>query len=174
MEKTKVSLVSEEIMISIEMVLSQLKTEKKRLKDLIDNHINQNPKLKQDRVLLESIPGIGEVVSCAMVSVLNSRDFNSGPQCAAYLGLVPVHRESGSSVRGGSRLSKTGDAKIRAKIYMAAVVAIRYNPDIQAQYKRLLKNGKSKMSALGAAMRKLIQICFGVLKHQKPYQPQML
>jgi transposase len=57
---------------------------------------------------------------------------------------------------------------------MAAIVAIRYNPNIKAQYERLLKNGKSKMSALGAAMRKLVHICFGVLKHQAPYQPQVL
>jgi Reverse transcriptase (RNA-dependent DNA polymerase) len=62
---------------------------------------------------------------------------------------------------------------IRAKLYMAVVVATRYNPDIKAQYQRLTSKGNSKMSALGAAMRKLVQICFGVLKHQQPYQPQM-
>jgi transposase len=55
---------------------------------------------------------------------------------------------------------------------MAAVVATAYNPDVKALYVRLTGNGKSKMSALSAAMRKLAQICFGVLKHQKPYQPQ--
>ncbi len=56
---------------------------------------------------------------------------------------------------------------------MAAVVATTCNPDIKAQYERLTRNGKSKMSALGAATRKLVQICFGVLKHQQPYQPQV-
>jgi transposase len=71
-----------------------------------------------------------------------------------------------------ARLSKTGNATVRAKLYMAAIVAIQHNPDIQKQYERLLKNGKTKMSALGAAMRKLVQICFGVLKHQKPYRAQ--
>jgi len=65
-----------------------------------------------------------------------------------------------------------GDGKVRAKLYMAAIVATRHNPDIKQQYERLLKNRKSKMSALGAAMRKLVQICFGVLKHQTRYQPQ--
>tara|TARA_R100000908_G_C3639763_1_gene76602 strand:+ start:95 stop:271 length:177 start_codon:yes stop_codon:yes gene_type:complete len=57
---------------------------------------------------------------------------------------------------------------------MAAIVAVRYNPDIRAQYVRLLKAGKRKMQAIGAAMRKLIQICYGVLKHQSRYQPQMV
>jgi hypothetical protein len=55
---------------------------------------------------------------------------------------------------------------------MAAIVATRHNPDIRCQYERLLKNGKTKKSAIAAAMRKLVQICFGVLKHQTPYQPQ--
>ncbi len=77
------------------------------------------------------------------------------------------------AIRGRSRLSKAGDARIRAKLYMAAVVAIQHNPDIKQQYERLLKNVKSKMSALGAAMRKLVQICFGVLKHQTPYQSRV-
>ncbi len=56
---------------------------------------------------------------------------------------------------------------------MATVTATRYNPDIKAQYERLTGKGKSKMSALGAAMRKLVQICYGVIKNQQPYQPQV-
>jgi hypothetical protein len=56
---------------------------------------------------------------------------------------------------------------------MAAVVAIHHNPDIKIQYERLLRNGKTKMQAIGAAMRKLVQICFGVVKHQREYQPQI-
>jgi transposase len=55
---------------------------------------------------------------------------------------------------------------------MAAITAVRYNPDVKALYERLLAKGKSKMSALGAAMRKLVHICFGVLKHQTPYSPK--
>jgi len=94
--------------------------------------------------------------------VIGSRQFESASQCSAYLGLVPVQQESGSSIKGRSRLSKAGNPGIRAKLYMAAEVATRYNPDIKAQYERLTSKGK--MSALGAAMRKLVQICFGVLK----------
>jgi transposase len=113
------------------------------------------------------------VVSALMLAVIRSRSFNSASQCAAFLGLVPVQHESGSSVHGPSRLSKAGDAPVRAKRYMAAVVAIQHNPDIKRQYERLLKKGKSKMSALGAAMRKLVHICFGVLKHQTAYQARI-
>jgi len=56
---------------------------------------------------------------------------------------------------------------------MAAISAKQYNPDIKAQYERLTEKGKSKKSVLGAAMRKLVQVCFGALKHQQPYQPQI-
>jgi hypothetical protein len=56
---------------------------------------------------------------------------------------------------------------------MAAIASVQHNPDIKRQYERLLKNGKVKMSAICAAMRKLVHICFGVLKHQQPYQPQV-
>ena len=172
LEKAQITQVSEDVITSIETVHQQLEEEKTRLEGLIDAHIDQHPGLKQDRALLESIPGVGPVISQQMVALLRSRSFNAASQCAAFLGLVPVVHESGSSVRGRSHLSKTGNAQLRAKLYMAAIVATRHNPDIRHQYERLLRHGKSKMSALGAAMRKLVQICFGVLKHQIPYLPQ--
>jgi len=172
LEKADIACTSEEVMISIQTVLKQLEEEKKRLEALIRRHIDGHPQLKQDEQLLQSIPGVGPVLSRLMMSVLRSRDFESAPQCAAFVGLVPVQYESGSSVRGRSHLSKTGCAHVRAKLYMAAVVALQYNPDIKRQYERLIKKGKTKMCALGAAMRKLVHICFGVLKHQKNYQPQ--
>jgi transposase len=173
LEKATVSDVSAEVRASIETVRSQLEAEKKRLESLIDDHIDNHPGLKKDRKLLESIPAIGPVLSRQMVAVIHSRSFARASQVAAFLGLIPVENESGTSVFSPPRLSKRGDGRIRAKIYMAAVVATRHNPDIRAQYQRLLKRGKTKMSALGAAMRKLVHICFGVLKHQVPYQPQV-
>ena len=173
MEKAQITQTSADVITSIETVHQQLDEEKTRLEGLIDAHIDQHPGLKQDRALLESIPGVGPVISQQMVALLRSRSFDRASQCAAFLGLVPVMHESGSSVRGRPHLSKTGNAQLRAKLYMAAIVATRHNPDIRCQYERLLKNGKSKMSALGAAMRKLVQICFGVLKHQTPYLPQV-
>lgn len=92
-------------------------------------------------------------------------------QAAAFIGLVPRLKESGT-LKGRATLSKNGSGRIRAILYMAAVVAIQYNPDIKHQYERLIRAGKTKMQALGAAMRKLVQICYGVLKHQSQYRPQ--
>lgn len=171
-EKASVSLAPEEVCHSLNLMIEHLESEKARLEKLIEEHINKHNKLKENKALLESIPAVGNVIATRMLMVIGSRQFDNAHQCAAYLGLVPVQHESGSSIKARAKLSKAGNPIIRAKLYMAAVVAIRYNPDIKTQYERLTSKGKSKMSALGAAMRKLVHICFGVLKHQQPYQPQ--
>jgi transposase len=171
-EKATISLAPEAVMNSLNLMIDQLESEQKRLQKLIEEHINKHNNLKENKALLESIPAVGKVIATRMLMVIESRQFNDAHQCAAYLGLVPVQHESGSSIKGRAKLSKAGNPVIRAKLYMAAVVAIRHNPDIKAQYERLTRKGKSKMSAIGAAMRKLVHICFGVLKHQQPYQPQ--
>lgn len=162
-----------EIRQSIDTVLGALRAERARLQHEIEAHIDGHPQLKNDRTLLESIPGIGPAVSLRVLSTLRSRSFASARQAAAFAGLVPVPWQSGTSIDGRPHLSKTGSAKLRQRLYMAAVVSMRYNPDIAVQYQRLTARGKSKMSALGAAMRKLLHIAFGVLKTQTPYQPQI-
>ncbi|MCU6616556.1 transposase, partial [Achromobacter mucicolens] len=86
-------------------------------------------------------------------------------------GVVPVQRQSGTSLNSRPRLSKTGPSTVRATLYMAAIVSKRFNPHVGALYARLLAAGKSKMAALGAAMRKLVHLCFGVLKTRTPYRP---
>lgn len=170
LEKAEFSGVGSEVRRSIRSVLSHLEAEKQRLLKEIEQHIDQNPTLRQDHRLLETIPGIGPVLSRYMTVMLRSRAFRSAAQAGAYVGLVPLHRQSGTSVGGRSSISKSGNAKLRAKLYMAAVVAIQHNPTIRACYRRLLSNGKTKMQALVAAMRKLVHICYGVLKHQQPFQ----
>jgi len=171
-EKAEISQASLDIITSIETMLGHLGEEKKRLLQRINEHIDRHPGLKSDQQLLESIPGVGPVVGRYLMALLRSRVFDSASQAAAYVGLVPLHHQSGSSVCGRSSISKTGNATLRAKLYMAAVVATRHNAVIRAQYQRLIKNGKAKMLALIAAMRKLVHICFGVLKHQTPFQTQ--
>lgn len=151
---------------SIEFLVKQLA----QLQQDIDGHISRHSSLEKDMSLLQSIPGVGPQVGGNMLSVLSVHRFESAEQLAAYLGLVPVERQSGSSVLGRAKLSKAGPARIRAVLYMAAVVAKRCNPHVKAVYDRLLARGKTKMSALGAAMRKLVHLCFGVIKNQKPYQ----
>ncbi|MFS8153874.1 transposase, partial [Vreelandella titanicae] len=154
-------------------VLAALVHERDRLKQQIDDHIDQHPDLMRDSALLQTIPGIGPTVSLRLLAMLRSRSFKSARQAAAFAGLVPVSWESGSSVRGRPCLSKAGNPRLRQKLYMAAVVSLRCNPDITALYQRMMASGKSKMASLGAAMRKLIHIAYGVLKTQTEYRLQI-
>ena len=95
---------------------------------------------------------------------MHNHDFGTAEQLAAYLGLVPVERQLGSSVLGRARMSKAGPARIRAVLYMAAAVGTIYNPHIKAVYERLLARGRSKTSSLGAAMHKRVHLCFAYSK----------
>lgn len=161
------TLIQQSITDSITFLMAQLK----KIQSQIDDHIDQDPTLKNDRELLESIPAIGVQSSTQLLAVMHGHTFNSAEQLAAYLGVVPIERQSGSSLNGRAKLSKSGPSHLRATLYMAAVVAIQHNPHVTAVYERLLAKGKTKMSALGAAMRKLVHLCFGVLKTQQKYQP---
>ena len=153
------------------MTRYNIESERDKLNNEVDEHINRHPNLKRDQQLLLSIPAIGKVTSRLMLTVIRGRQFKNAGQCAAFIGVIPKLQESGV-FRGRTTLSKKGNPMIRAKLYMAAIVAGQYNPDIQAQKLRLIKNGKTKMQALGAAMRKLVHICFGVLKTQTEYSQQ--
>lgn len=172
LEKASISKASVGVLESIENMVQHLRAEKQKLENTIDNHIDRHPDLKSDREILRSVPAVGEVLSREMLALLHSRKFEYAGQAAAFVGLVPRQWESGT-LKGRTTLSKNGSSRLRAKLYMAAVVATRHNPDIKTQYQRLLAAGKTKMQALGAAMRKLIQICFGVLKHQCEYRAQI-
>jgi transposase len=149
-----------------------LEAELQRLETMIATHINDDPDLRNKRDLLETIPGVGPRVASHMTALFAGRTFERAEQLAAYLGLVPVQWESGSSVRGRPHMSKAGPAYLRKVLYMPAVVARRWNPHIKALNDRLLAKGKSKMAAIGAAMRKLAHLCFGVVHSGKPYDPK--
>ena len=162
---------TDRVVQSIRDMIRVLKEEIARLQQDIDDHIDHYPELRRNRELLESVKGIGPVISRELVCLFACKRFINARQLAAFLGVIPKLKESGKQ-KGHVVLSKTGPARLRAKLYMAAVVATTHNRDIRAQRNRLIKQGKNKMQALGAAMRKLVQICFGVIKHQTEYQPQ--
>ena len=169
--KSKVTDTPERIQKSITLSIRFLARQLAGLQQEIDQHIDRHPGLKEDMALLQSIPAVGPQVGGNLLAVMHSHSFDSAEQLAAYLGLVPVERQSGSSVLGRAKISKAGPSHVRAVLYMAAITVTRCNPHVKALYERLLARGKSKMSALGAAMRKLVHLCFGVIKTRKPYEP---
>lgn len=171
LEKAEYTETSDIVIRSLQSMIIELEQAIKDLTRDIDDHIDGHPHLKQDRALLESIPSVGEVVSRMMLCILHAKDFKSAKQLAAYLGLIPRMRESGKHA-GKTMISKAGPARYRAKLYMAAVSAQVYNPDIQALKERLSERSLKGKQIVCAAMRKLVQICFGVIKNQVPYQAQ--
>lgn len=168
-EKLEASEVPQSVRQSLLEVTSFLEAQLARLQREIAQHIDNDPDLRDKRELLLSIPAVGERVAQNMTALLASHRFGSAEQLAAYLGLVPVDWQSGSSIKGRPRMSKAGPAHLRKLLYMPAIVAAKHNPHVRALYERLLLRGKSKMSALGAAMRKLAHLCFGVVRSGKPY-----
>ncbi|WP_201586217.1 IS110 family RNA-guided transposase [Psychrobacter jeotgali] len=143
---------------SIEQMIAALQEAIAKLNADIDDHIDRHPTLKQDQELLKSIKGVGTVTSRQMLTLMHNKSFTKASQAAAFLGLIPKQVQSGQ-FRGKTRLAKNGSSDIRAKLYMAAVVSTKHNPDIKAQYERLLANGKCKMQAICAAMRPSQILC---------------
>ncbi len=122
---------------------------------------------------LTSIPGIGAVTAWTILAELRDvKLFASAKKAAAYAGVCPSVRHSGTSLSGPGRLSRQGCAQLRKALYMAAVAAIRIPSPFQAFYLRLLEKGKARKSALAAVMHKLIRVAYGVLKEGAPFNPE--
>ncbi|WP_227746492.1 IS110 family RNA-guided transposase [Bordetella bronchiseptica] len=155
---------------SIDKAIAFLREQIKQIERAIDQHIDNHPDLKQDRELLNSIPAIGPQAGNAILAVMHNRRIDSAQTLAAYLGVVPVQRQSGSSLNSCARLSKAGPSQVRATLYMAALVGTRHNPT-SAPFTSACSKQEKQKAALGAAMRKLVHLCFGVLKNRIPYQP---
>lgn len=172
LEKCQATNTSAAVAESIENVLQNLSAELQRLETLIQGHLDQHPVLKKDFDLLTSIKSVGFQLGLNMLVILRSHRFDTAEQVAAFLGVVPVEKFSGTSVRGQSRLSKIGPPEIRAKLYLASLCGLRFNPAMKAMYERLCQRGKAKMCAIGALMRKLVHWCYGVLHTQQPFDAE--
>jgi transposase len=158
---------------SVEEHIGYLNRQIELTKESIRQHINSHPGLRRHSELLDSIPGIGETTAATLLAeITDITQYRSARQVAAYAGLVPRERHSGSSVRGRTRLSKIGNARLRKALYFPAITALRCSSFFQAWAEGLRERGKCKMSVIGAAMRKLIHLAYGVLKTGKPFDPQ--
>ena len=141
----------------------------------IHDHVDRHPQLRKQRDLLTSIPGIGDWTAFRLLAEIpDIHAFDSAPQLAAFAGLTPRQRTSGSSVRGKSRLSKRGSARLRSALYFPALVAQRYNPILCVFAERLRAAGKPKMAVLAAVMRKLLHLVYGILTSGQPFDPDFL
>lgn len=161
-----------EVLRAIDAHIAFIDAQIKSLEQRIQDHIDQDPRLKHDRALLKTIPGIGDTTAAVFLAeVADITRFDQAPELAAFAGLVPGQRYSGTSTRSQGHIVKWGNSHLRAALFMPAMTAHRWNPIIAALRERLAKRGKSKMTIIVAAMRKLLHLCYGVLKMGKPFDP---
>jgi transposase len=151
--------------------IAALETELADLDTLIRTHVDTHPSLRAQRELLVTIPGIGEATVARLLAECRAiTSFASARAYAAFAGLVPREHLSGT-LRGRARLSKLGSARLRFALYFPALSAMRHNPPLRAFSQRLREAGKPKMVIVAAVMRKLLHIVYGVLKHQRTFDP---
>jgi len=168
-ENNRLDEASDIVAVKIRAHIEFLDKQIKEVEELISNHIKEHQDLNDKSKLLDSIPGIGEKTIGVILTFLTVEYFDSAKQVVAFVGLNPKPRQSGSSVHGVGRISKTGDADLRKAFYMPALTAIKHNPIIKDFAERLSNAGKSKMVIVIAAMRKLLHIIYGVLKNRIPF-----
>lgn len=161
------------ISTSVQKSVDFLQAELADLETQIHTHIDQHPDMEHKRELLLSIPGIGPTTASELLAELpDVSAFTNAQAMAAYAGLNPRQHQSGTSVQRPTRISKRGRGALRKLVYLPAMTAIQHNPLIKAFYQRRIAGGLCKMAALAAAMRKLLMLCYGILKSGEKFDPQ--
>ena len=142
-----------------------------RALDDLDKNLRQtlsrSPVWREKDDLLRTVPGVGEQLSLTLLAYLPELGTLDRRQIAALVGVAPFNRDSGTL--RGKRTVWGGRARVRAALYMGALVASRHNPTIRDFYQRLLAAGKPKKLALTACMRKLLVILNSMVKHGSPW-----
>lgn len=149
--------------------LVSLKTHIGRLEAEIMRYLQADPALCQRYAILISIPGIGPVAAFTMLAGLAELGECSGKQASMLAGLAPIARDSGQ--RQGPRHIRGGRAQVRLALYMAALAAARYNPDLKTFYTRLRAAGKAAKLALTAVMRKLLVLANTLITQNRNWTP---
>jgi transposase len=161
-----------EIRRSIAAVLKAIEAQLKTIDRQIKEHVENTPQLRQRSEILDSVPGIGPTTANMLVTELPELGQLNRRQIAALVGIAPMARDSGTF--RGKRMTGGGRKKIRSRLFMPTLVAVRHNPILRAYYNKLLSRGKCKMVALVAVMRKLICIMNTMAKNNQVWNPNLI
>ena len=153
---------------SVDRLLAMLQKELTELEQDLDDIIRGTPAWREAENLLKSVKGVGDIVARTLIADLPELGTMGRKQIAALVGIAPLNRDSGTM--RGRRTIWGGRAKVRASLYMAALVASRRNPRLAAFYRRLIAAGKPRKLALTALMRKLLTILNAILRDRRPWQ----
>ena len=167
-EKNRLNSAAVPVRPSIEGHISWLEQALDDLDRRLRQVLSQSPVWREKDDLLRTVPGVGEQLSFTLLAYLPELGTLDRRQIAALVGVAPFNRDSGTL--RGKRTVWGGRARVRAALYMGALVASRFNPVIRDFYQRLLAAGKPKKLALTACMRKLLVILNSMLKHGSPWR----
>ncbi len=170
-EKNRQGTMTGEAKKSIISNIDWLEKQLSNINDGLRKTIQKNPVWQERENLLQSIPGIGNIISCTLIAELPELGTLEHKKIAALVGLAPFNRDSG--IIRGKRAIWGGRANVRNVLYMGTLNAIQFNPIIKAFYDRLVKSGKPKKVAITACMRKLLIIANAIIKNFSPWQKKV-
>ncbi|HEX4849327.1 MAG TPA: IS110 family transposase [Puia sp.] len=160
------------------VIASQLRTIKfldkeiENLNEQMEIIIKSDKEINHNYDLLQSITGVGKVVSLAIIiKTVNFSRFTNPRKFACYCGVAPFENTSGISIRGKTRVSQLADKKIKTLLDLASKSAIQHDKELHNYYENRTANGKSKMSTINVIRNKLLYRMFAVIKRQTPYEP---
>ena len=155
------------IVATARQILHLKKTIEEQTKQMIDQC--QLPEVE----LLSTFVGISQLSAIALIIEIQTvKRFANVKKLASFFGIHPVYKSSGDGL-GGIKMSKQGRKEPRQILYMTALSAIQHNPLIRQIYEKHQQQGKHNMAALGVCMHKILRIVYGMLKHNKPFNPQI-
>jgi transposase len=150
--------------------LEQIERQRAAIESAILEQINTDPDLARRFAILTTIPGVSAITAFALLIEMPELGALDAGQAASLAGLAPVARQSGRWT--GHAFIRGGRAPVRRAVYMPALVATRFNPDMRATYDRLRAAGKPAKLALTAVMRKLLVLANALLKANRTWTPK--
>lgn len=167
-ERNRLSAIRGKAREDIEANIEWLNQRLKGLDEQIAQQVKECLQWSEQQQILTTVPGVGKVVATTLISALPELGSLSSKQISSLVGLAPMNCDSGK-MRGKRRITG-GRAQVRSVLYMAALVATRYNPVIRNFYNSLIERGKLKKVALTACMHKLLIILNAMVKHKTPWR----
>jgi len=148
-----------------------IKRQLQNIEDAIDQLCCENAEMAEQINLLETIPGIARNAASRLLAYGGDWLTKRSPkELVAHAGLAPHHHQSGTSVRGKSRIDKRGNRRLRKTLFMPTLTGIVWNPSLKRFYQNLLKKGKPKMVAITACMKKLLLIIRAMMINNTQYK----
>lgn len=157
---------------SLQLIKLQVKQLSKHIKkaEAEAAAILKQGQLNQNNELLQGIIGVGPILAAELIVHTNNfTSFSTWRQLACYAGVAPFEHTSGTSIRGRTRVHHIADRKLKQLLNMAAISAIRHDPEVKKYYHKKVEQGKNKMSVINAVRCKILARCFAVIKRQTPY-----